>query len=155
MYHDVSPLDAACSVGARHLLTEVAEATAPGLARYEVPAKALRFLRRHAGLFSENVGPAARALQLYEFVSVGPWPGLRCDRNLLGGGGSLGAGDGGSGDGLADSGPACGASSGASHWLNDAMLGLYPLRVLGYRSGLFACAALDVGSLDVFPRSVG
>lgn len=52
----------------RHLLNAVADGAADGATRYEVPAKALRFFRRHAGLFSDNVGPLGRALQLYEVV---------------------------------------------------------------------------------------
>lgn len=51
-----------------HLVSAVRDGTAEGLTRYEVSAKALRFFRRHAGLFSENVGPSKRALQLYGYV---------------------------------------------------------------------------------------
>lgn len=52
----------------RHLLKAAADGTAEGLTRYEVAAKALRFFRRHAILFADNVGPLHRALQLYEIV---------------------------------------------------------------------------------------
>lgn len=48
----------------------VQEGSVDGLSRFEVPAKALRFFRRHANLFSDNVGPLARALQLFELVSL-------------------------------------------------------------------------------------
>ena len=54
----------------RHLVTAVAEGTVEDLTRFEVPAKALRFFRRHAGLFSNNVGPLPRALQLYGYVRL-------------------------------------------------------------------------------------
>lgn len=54
-----------------HLVSAVRDGTAEGLTRYEVSAKALRFFRRHAGLFSENVGPSKRALQLYDYVRSG------------------------------------------------------------------------------------
>lgn len=47
----------------------VQEGSDEDLKRFEVSSKALRFFRRHAGLFADNVGPLARAQQLYNLVS--------------------------------------------------------------------------------------
>eukprot|EP00752_Nemacystus_decipiens_P003549 g3275.t1 len=48
-----------------HLMKAVAEGSNEDVKRFEVCAKALRFFRRHADLFSDNVGPLRRVQQLY------------------------------------------------------------------------------------------
>eukprot|EP00903_Cladosiphon_okamuranus_P011333 g10683.t1 len=51
-----------------HLMKAVAEGSNEDVTRFEVCAKALRFFRRHADLFSDNVGPLTRAQQLYNLL---------------------------------------------------------------------------------------
>ncbi|CAM9233124.1 unnamed protein product [Ectocarpus fasciculatus] len=66
-----------------HLLVAVREGSAPDLSRFEVPAKALRFFRRHARLFSDNIGPLSRARQLYDLMEKCATAGGRSSRLKL------------------------------------------------------------------------